>query len=399
MPPRVVPEPPEKFLVAFSFAGEQRDLVRRIAEAVEERLGRGMVFFDEWYEAWIAGSDADKKLQKIYREGCVLAVVCVSAHYSEKFWTLAEHDAIRERVNKSRVPSASNEDRNAVLPIRVADGDVEGISSNTIIPDVRPPQRSLNSTVDLIVNRLRLAAPESQLVAAPPAHPPWPDEPTRFEHGLADRTEQWPDIQTLMTAGAAKRILIFKGQSGYSKTALLDAAARYAKVLSVPVAYVDFKALSNRADVLQVLRLELGALLPNLGKPGEPDHWALRNDLRQLSSPALILLDAYEKITGTTELVDWIEFQLLAEVIECKQLRFLIGGQKVPERAVRWRNLADEKELKKIDDKETWTEWIRQKNPHVDDKHVEAIVLGLEGVPVSISTALTTIAKTLPRTA
>jgi hypothetical protein len=34
MPPRDVPEPPEKFLVAFSFAGEQRDLVRSIAEAV-----------------------------------------------------------------------------------------------------------------------------------------------------------------------------------------------------------------------------------------------------------------------------------------------------------------------------------------------------------------------------
>jgi hypothetical protein len=40
---------PEKPLVAFSFAGEQRDLVRSIAEALEQRLGRGAVFFDEWY--------------------------------------------------------------------------------------------------------------------------------------------------------------------------------------------------------------------------------------------------------------------------------------------------------------------------------------------------------------
>ena len=31
---------PEKFLVAFSFAGEQRELVRQIAEAVEQRLAR-----------------------------------------------------------------------------------------------------------------------------------------------------------------------------------------------------------------------------------------------------------------------------------------------------------------------------------------------------------------------
>ena len=37
---------PDKFLVAFSFAGEQRDLVRAIAEAVEQELGGGTVFFD-----------------------------------------------------------------------------------------------------------------------------------------------------------------------------------------------------------------------------------------------------------------------------------------------------------------------------------------------------------------
>lgn len=34
---------PEKFLVAFSFAGEQRDLVHPIAEAVEARLGKSIV--------------------------------------------------------------------------------------------------------------------------------------------------------------------------------------------------------------------------------------------------------------------------------------------------------------------------------------------------------------------
>jgi hypothetical protein len=36
MPTRTLPE---KFLVAFSLAGEQRELVRAIAEAVEEELG------------------------------------------------------------------------------------------------------------------------------------------------------------------------------------------------------------------------------------------------------------------------------------------------------------------------------------------------------------------------
>ena len=57
---------PNHFLVAFSLAGEQRDLVRAIAETVERRLGHGTVFFDEWFEHYLSGDDADLKLQNIY---------------------------------------------------------------------------------------------------------------------------------------------------------------------------------------------------------------------------------------------------------------------------------------------------------------------------------------------
>jgi len=68
-------EPREKFLVAFSFAGQQRDFVRAIAEAVEGRLGSGTVFLDEWFEHYLAGDDADLTLQDIYGRRCALAVV------------------------------------------------------------------------------------------------------------------------------------------------------------------------------------------------------------------------------------------------------------------------------------------------------------------------------------
>jgi hypothetical protein len=254
-----------------------------------------------------------------------------------------------------------------------------------------PSRKSLDKTVELIVNRLHSAAPEIQPVAASPTHPPWPNEPTPFDHGLADRVKkEWPAIQKLMTANAAKRILIFKGPSGYSKSALLEKARFYAKeCLGFPAAYVDFKALPNRIDVLRELQDILGAILPNFAKQEEPDSRTFLRDLHQLGRPALILLDTYEKIKETKELVEWIEFHLLAKVIECKQLRFLVGGQKVPERPdARWRDLAEEIELDRIDDNQTWMEWIRQKNPHVDDKHVEGIVKGLKGAPNAISAAL-----------
>lgn len=396
MPPRDVPE---KFQVAFSFAGEQRDLVRRIAEAVEARLGPSTVFFDEWYEAYIAGDSADILLQDIYCERCDVAVVCVSERYGGKPWTLAEHAAVRERVNCSRASDSSDKDRLGVLPIRVGDGDVKGISSFTsIVPDVRPAERTLEKTVELIVTRLRFAVPGSYQPGEPPAHPPWPDEPTPYEPGLADRAEPWPAIQDLMTAGATKRILMLKGPSGHSKTALLNAAARYAKILGVPAAYVDFKdsQFLSQTNVLRRLRLDLGAVLPGFT---EPDPYKLLEALRRSASPVLILLDTYEKIKETKELVDWIETQLLAEVEECKQLRFLIGGQKVPERAARWRDLAEKIELNRINDKQAWKEWIQQKSQRVDEKHIEGFVLVSEGVPGTISDYLTTLAEKLTPTA
>ena len=104
---------PEKFLVAFSFAGEQRELVRSIAEEVENKLGSPNVFFDEWFEHYIAGGNSALKFQEIYGEGCVLAVVCVSERYGGKPWTLAEHDAICARQMKARAST------NKIDPLRL----------------------------------------------------------------------------------------------------------------------------------------------------------------------------------------------------------------------------------------------------------------------------------------
>ena len=147
---------PERFLVAFSFAGEQRQLVRGIAHAVEARLGRGTVFLDEWYEFWLAGHDADLKLQDLYGKRCALAVVCVSERYGDKPWTLAEHEAIRARLMQARA-SPRTEERDAVLPIRVGEGEVPGVAFNAIVPDVRG--RAAEETAELIVRRLRLLMP------------------------------------------------------------------------------------------------------------------------------------------------------------------------------------------------------------------------------------------------
>jgi hypothetical protein len=184
MPARAIPE---KFLVAFSFAGEQRDLVRSIAEAVEKRVGRGTVFFDEWFEYYIAGSASDTKLQEIYGAQSELVIVCVSERYGGKPWTLAEHDAIRARNMELRT-SENKKDADRILPLRVGDGEVKGILFNTICPDVR--QRPAEQTAELIVNRLRLIVPDVE---------PASSTPPRLVY-LAECTPDMEDSQKRMRA-------------------------------------------------------------------------------------------------------------------------------------------------------------------------------------------------------
>jgi hypothetical protein len=150
---------PAKFLVAFSFAGEQRELVRSIAEPVEDRLGWGTVFYDDWFEHYIAGSDADIRLQQIYGEKAELIVVCVSGSYGDKPWTLAEHEAVRARQMRLRA-SADPKDAFRILPIRTGEGDLKTFPFNTIIPDVR--QRRPSNTARLIMDRLRQIVPEEK---------------------------------------------------------------------------------------------------------------------------------------------------------------------------------------------------------------------------------------------
>jgi hypothetical protein len=148
---------PERFLVAFSFAGDNRDLIQRLAVALEKRLGDGTVFYDNWYEHYILGPDGDLRLQEIYGKRSEMVVIGVSERYGSKEWPRREFDVVRARAQKL---SASNDERDQyrITPLRVGDGNVKGIYDNTIVPEIR--RRPIAAIVDLIVNRLLLVRPD-----------------------------------------------------------------------------------------------------------------------------------------------------------------------------------------------------------------------------------------------
>ena len=110
------------FLLGVSFAGEQREYVRRMMTSLCDDWGfaREELFFDEWQEHLINGANADILLDKIYSERCEKVVVLFSEAYLNKHWTnkLEWRRAITTRIAA---------DPENVCLLRFGDVDIDSI--------------------------------------------------------------------------------------------------------------------------------------------------------------------------------------------------------------------------------------------------------------------------------
>lgn len=318
---------PDKFLVAFSFAGAQREFVRGIAEEVERILGRGTVFYDEWFENYLAGYDADLKLQQIYAQRCDLAVICVSERYGDKPWTLSEHQAIRARLMESR-SSDDPRDRAGILPIRVGGGDVRGIFFDAIVPDVR--DRSPVEAAELIVTRLQLITPtvESALgIFSPGAS--WPETPPDLVWNMAGHNAVRQAFASLLTWAAPWRYLALRGPSEIGKSHITrEMFVNALSIRDIACGRFDFKGTTAMDTEIRTFVQELGVPVSEAGARLQERLSHILASLRKRGRPTLLIFDTYEMAVETEQ---WMEEQLLPSLIRAHWLRVVIAGQTVPD--------------------------------------------------------------------
>jgi hypothetical protein len=235
------------------------------------------------------GGDADLRLQEIYGARCELAVVCVSGRYGDKPWTKAEHAAIRARY--MRVSGSGDErDRLGILPIRVGDGEVEGILFNTIAPDIRtkPPAEAAK----LIINRLRLILGEG----APPV-PDWPEQPPLLHWPMANHSTARAAFEQLLTRTASFRFLPVRGPSEVGKTHItMQMLGNALRVPDLACGRFDFKGTTDMdAEVrafVQQLDVPVPPCVPRLNE--RLGH--ILDALKQRARPALLVFDTYEAV-------------------------------------------------------------------------------------------------------
>ena len=106
-----------KYDVGLSFAGEQRDYVKKVADVLNEREFR--VFFDDYERTELWGKDLFVHLSKVYQEMCRYCVMFISQDYAKKVWTNHERQNAQAR--------AVSENVEYILPVRFDDTAIDGL--------------------------------------------------------------------------------------------------------------------------------------------------------------------------------------------------------------------------------------------------------------------------------
>lgn len=113
--------------VCISFAGEDRECARKIAETFRNRKIR--VFFDEYERSQLWGKDLYTHLDSIYRTSARFCVMLLSRHYARKLWTNLERQSAQAR--------AFSENEEYILPVRLDDTEIPGIRPTVGYIDLR----------------------------------------------------------------------------------------------------------------------------------------------------------------------------------------------------------------------------------------------------------------------
>jgi hypothetical protein len=130
-----------KYQVAISFAGENRDQARRLANALRRRSVS--VFYDEFFLAEMVGHSLSEYLERVFSAESQHCVMLISEDYVRKPYPSHERRAALARALT---------DTGYLIPIRLDDAKIPGLSDDTCYLDLR--RMSFTKVVRIILRKL-----------------------------------------------------------------------------------------------------------------------------------------------------------------------------------------------------------------------------------------------------
>lgn len=136
----------KRFRIAFSFAGEKRDFVAKVAGILAKRFGEAAILYDKYHQAEFSRGDLAFYLPELYEKEADLVVAVFCPDYEEKEWCGLEWNAIYGLLKARKVGEVM-----LTRFKRVEGKGLHGLAGYTDLDNLTPDQAA-----DGILERLAL---------------------------------------------------------------------------------------------------------------------------------------------------------------------------------------------------------------------------------------------------
>jgi tetratricopeptide (TPR) repeat protein len=298
---------PRRFRVAFSFAGEKRDFVAKVARILADRFGRAAVLYDKFHEAEFAVFDLGIQLPKLYGEQSDLIVPVLCPAYDVKRWTGWEWIHIYGLLTR--------DDGYRVMPSRFERASADGLSPTAgfiELDDKTPEQFAAVILERLAINEAKVR--DRHTTSAPSTIAPR----TSIPHNLPalqpffGREEELHKIADALDPESRTWGALIDGPGGMGKTSLAVRAAYDAPAGAFDkIVFISLKPreldddgvrdlsgflISGLAELLNELARELGH--PDVARAAEDQRPRMLLDALR-GTRTLIILDNLESLLKT----------------------------------------------------------------------------------------------------
>ena len=229
----------KRFRIAFSFAGEKRDFVKKVADLLAVRFKQEAILYDKYHEAEFARYDLGIYLPKFYREQSDLVVAVFSSDYDKKRWTGWEWMAIHAQLTK--------QDGSNVMLTRFDFANPEGLFDNAAFVEL--DDKTPEQFATLILERLALNEGHSRDHHNKPDVPNLKSDKSHAPHYLPrldhfhGREKELAQIHDALRPEKRTWGALIAGPGGMGKTSLaVRAASEYSRDQFDPVIFVSIKA-------------------------------------------------------------------------------------------------------------------------------------------------------------
>lgn len=136
-----------KFDIAISFAGEDREIAKNLAEELRIKHinnRRVKVFYDEFYKDELWGKELTKYFQEVYGSMTRYVIVLISKYYPVKDWTDFEFSIMRAEAEKRQIEF--------ILPVKLDETRIGGIKDDVAYLDYQ--REGIDGIVKCLLGKL-----------------------------------------------------------------------------------------------------------------------------------------------------------------------------------------------------------------------------------------------------